>query len=1250
MLQINDIKKEYKTGGLIQKALDGVSLNFRDSEFVAILGPSGSGKTTLLNIIGGLDRYDSGNLIINGISTKKYKDKDWDSYRNHTIGFVFQSYNLIPHQNVLANVELALTISGISRAERRRRAQEALEKVGLGEQSHKLPSQMSGGQMQRVAIARALVNDPDILLADEPTGALDSDTSVQVMELLKEVASDRLVIMVTHNPELAEQYATRIVNLKDGRITADSHPFEPEADSDEAPVHRNMGRSSMSFFTALQLSFNNLLTKKARTLLVAFAGSIGIIGIALILSLSNGVNKYIADIEEDTLSEYPMEITSTSFSLASLMGRGGSSDDDDEEKKEVTEIKTITSLLSKMSSNDLASLKVYLESDNCNVYDYAKHIRYSYNVLPLVYQETDRGIKQVNPYSVLSAFDNGMSSFYSSMSSFSMSMTEIFHEMPDNDSLYKAQYEVRAGRWPEKYNECLLVLTENGFVSDLALYAMNMQDDSALDAAVKNYMSGGELDMEDDGETGVYNYDDFVGVTFKLVNAFDCYSYDPQYNVWTSKTENTQFMKQLVENSEDLTIVGVVSQSKDSNTAMLNTGINYTFDLTEHIIDMAAGSDLVKAQLTNPSIDVLTGKPFGEDTTETLDMSSLFSIDEDALKDAFSLDTDSINTDMPDIPLDESMFDNISLGEFAFDESMLENISPEDIAKAFDPSQLDTGDMDLNDLIDPDALAEALPDISREDIVNMLNSVRINLTEEDLTQTARQLTDGFAEYTKDDPAADISKLPSAISGFLETEEARTIITEELREALRRSISDTIDREALQALMSQISGGYNAWAEANGKTDVSQFSEYLAEYLASDEVLDILSSAMAEMLTRAADNIDQADLSKIADELNNAYKSYAAANDMPDLDNVSTALRDYISSDEAEQIIKDNVLSKVDTSELEKQIDDMVNEIAASYSGYIQGIISEMISSYSQNISDAVTKAVSSYAESLGNSIAQAIGTQLKGAMSSAMASIQQTISSSMQSYMGDIASQFENAFSFDPDAFKNAISMNMDEREMSELLSSLMSTEKSTYDKNLKAFGYADREKPYEILIYPRNFESKDSIVEILDDYNKRMEESGQEEKVITYTDMVGTLMSSITIIINAISYVLIAFVSISLIVSSIMIGVITYISVLERRKEIGILRSIGASKHNISSVFNAETIITGLLAGILGTGITMLLLIPANIILRKLTGQQNLAAFLPVTSALILIGLSVVLTLIGGLIPSRKAAASDPVSALRNE
>ena len=466
MLQIKHIRKEYRTGKLVQKALDDVSLNLRDNEFVAILGPSGSGKTTLLNIVGGLDRYDSGDLIINGISTKKYKDRDWDSYRNHTIGFVFQSYNLIPHQTILANVELALTISGVGKAERRERAQKALEEVGLGEQSHKKPNQLSGGQMQRVAIARALVNDPDILLADEPTGALDSATSVQVMDLLREVAKDRLVVMVTHNPELAEEYATRIVNLKDGRIRSDSNPYEVDETAMKQPEHQNMGKSSMSLLTALSLSFNNLRTKKARTLLTSFAGSIGIIGIALILALSTGVNQYIQSVEEDTLSEYPLEIQSTGIDMTAMLGDGGG---EEKEAGDVDVIQMVSNMFSTMDSNDLESLKKYLESGESDIKDYTNAVEYSYSVSPQIYREDGDSIRQVNPDRSFDALGFGSASGSNSMMS-SMMSTDMFYEMPENENLYKGQYDVKAGRWPENYNECVVVLTANGNVSDFMLY------------------------------------------------------------------------------------------------------------------------------------------------------------------------------------------------------------------------------------------------------------------------------------------------------------------------------------------------------------------------------------------------------------------------------------------------------------------------------------------------------------------------------------------------------------------------------------------------------------------------------------------------------------------------------------------------------------------------------------------------------------------------------------------------------------
>ena len=547
MLQIKNVYKEYRTGNLVQKALDDVSLNLRDNEFVAILGPSGSGKTTLLNIIGGLDRYDKGDLIINEISTKDYKDRDWDSYRNHTIGFVFQSYNLIPHQTILANVELALTISGVPKSKRKQKAIEALKEVGLEKHIHKKPNQLSGGQMQRVAIARALVNNPDILLADEPTGALDSDTSVQVMELLKKVAKDRLVVMVTHNPELAEAYATRIVNLRDGKICSDTDPYIIDEEKRKKPEHKNMGKTKMSFLTSLSLSFNNLKTKKGRTFLTAFAGSIGIIGIALILSLSNGVNTYIKSVEEDTLSEYPLQIQSTGINMGSLMSGSGSNDGGkgEEEKGDINVSKLLTSMFSTIGSNDLASLKQYLESEECPIDEYAKTVEYTYSVLPKIYNSDIENLRRLNPDSFFEHL--GMSNGGSSNSIMSTMMnSNVFYQMPEDENLFKEQYDVKAGHWPTNYNECVLVLTSNGNVSDFMLYTLGLRDYTELDNIINQFLN--EENIETPTDITSYSYDDILGITFKLINSSDCYEYDEEYNIWRDKTENEEFMKNLVAN------------------------------------------------------------------------------------------------------------------------------------------------------------------------------------------------------------------------------------------------------------------------------------------------------------------------------------------------------------------------------------------------------------------------------------------------------------------------------------------------------------------------------------------------------------------------------------------------------------------------------------------------------------------------------------------------------------------------------
>ena len=809
MLQIKNIRKEYKTGELVQKALDGVSLNLRDNEFVAILGPSGSGKTTLLNIIGGLDRYDSGDLIINGISTKKYKERDWDSYRNHTIGFVFQSYNLIPHQTLLANVELALTISGISKAERKKRAQEALARVGLGEQVHKKPSQMSGGQMQRVAIARALVNNPDIVLADEPTGALDSETSIQVMELLQEVARDRLVVMVTHNPELAQQYATRIVNLRDGKIRSDTDPFEVDEKTLKEPEHKNMGKSSMSFLTALSLSFNNLRTKKARTLLTSFAGSIGIIGIASILALSTGVNTYIHSVEEETLSEYPLQIQSTGFNFASsMMMSAGGSGEAQEESGDVNVIQMVTDMFSTMDSNDLEALKEYLDHGDSGIDQYVSAIEYSYDSVPQIYREDGDSIRQVNPDQSFSALGLGSDSSANSMMS-SMMSTDVFYEMPENESLYKDQYEVMAGRWPENYNECVVVLTSSGGISDFMLYTLGLRDAMELDEMIQQFIDEEEVDTPD--HIGSYTYEDILGTTFKVVNRADYYQYDSQYQVWTDKTDNDEYMKELVQNGEDLKVVGVVQPAEDANAVSLTTGIGYTKDLSRHVAEEAENSEIVQQQLQNPDVDVFTNEAFGEESGQRdLDMNSLFSVDEDAIQEAFGFDESALTEGMSD----------------AFDFSG---------AMSADGSTLD-----LSGLMNMEDISLTLPEMPELNMQDIMSGIRLEVSAEELAQIASDLLQGYQGYAAQNPAADYSGLGEDFLGYLGTDEAKQILSRNITEIIQSSGTVTVSNEQLQQLVREVMAGYQVYAASNGYTDINRFDEYLIEYLQTAQAQEILS--------------------------------------------------------------------------------------------------------------------------------------------------------------------------------------------------------------------------------------------------------------------------------------------------------------------------------------------------------------------------------------------------------------------------
>lgn len=1185
MLQIRDICKEYRTGSLVQKALDQVSLNLRDNEFVAILGPSGSGKTTLLNIIGGLDRYDSGDLIINGISTKKYKDRDWDSYRNHTIGFVFQSYNLIPHQTILSNVELALTISGIGKSERRERAKKALDQVGLGEQVHKKPNQLSGGQMQRVAIARALVNDPEILLADEPTGALDSETSVQVMELLKEVARDRLVVMVTHNPELAHEYATRIVNLKDGKIRSDSDPFMVNEQELEEPEHKNMGKASMSFLTALSLSFNNLKTKKARTLLTSFAGSIGIIGIALILALSTGVNDYIKQIEEETLSEYPLQIQSTGVDFSSMIESGEEAGTQEEEQGDIYVVNMVTDMFSTMDTNDLESLKSYLDSGDSGIEKYTNAVEYSYNTEPQIYKENGDEIRQVHPDSSFSSLGLGSASNTNSMMS-SMMSTDVFYEMPENEELYEGQYDIKAGRWPENSNECVLVLTQGGAISDFMLYTLGLRDPLELDEMVSQFLNEEDITVPED--MGSYDYDDIIGINFKLVNSADYYAYDSQYQVWTDKSGDHDYVKGLVENGEDLTIVGVVQPSEDANASALSAGICYPASLTKHMSEYAGDTEIVKQQLADPSVNVFTGEAFGEESSEnTFDMESLITVDEEKLQEAFGFD--------------ESAFSNLS---DSFDFSSVFGNADDSV--------------DLSGMVDLSGININLPETGTMDLGEMLGNLDISISSEGFAKMAESLMEGYQLYVKDHPEADYSGLLESFQNYLTSDSAKWIMKESVVNIIKESGAMKVSSTELSSLFAGLQNDFAQSVEGQNFEDADEFYSALITFMQGDPAVSAFNNFLEEKLDGVTVSDDQ--MTALAQEIMKGYYDYAQAGNGPDPSKIGEYFLDYLQTEDAQNRLAEGLAGTVDMGNVESQL-------------------TQVVENYMRN-------AMSSY----GNAVSQALSAQISSAMQQMMSQLANGMGTAMSQAMANVGSSLENAMNIDGDAFADAFQMNMTGDQLTELMMSMNSGDSASYENNLATLGYVDFDVPSGIDIYPKDFESKEQVVKILDDYNSKMEEEGKEEQVITYTDVVGTLMSSVTDIIDIISYVLIAFVAISLVVSSIMIGVITYISVLERKKEIGILRAIGASKGNISQVFNAETFIIGFCAGAMGIIISLLLLIPGNALIHYLAGTDAVNAVLPVRPAVILILLSVVLTLIGGLIPSRKAAKSDPVTALRTE
>ena len=1080
MLQIKNISKQYKTGELVQVALNNVSLNFRDNEFVSILGPSGSGKTTLLNIIGGLDHYDKGDLIINNISTKKYKDRDWDSYRNHTIGFVFQSYNLIPHQTVLSNVELALTISGVTRKERRKRALEVLDKVGLKEQAHKKPNQMSGGQMQRVAIARALVNDPKILLADEPTGALDSVTSVQVMELLKEVAKDRLVIMVTHNPELAKNYSTRIVKLKDGEIIEDTNPYKMEEIEEEPAKHKNLGKSSMSVFTAFLLSLNNLLTKKGRTFLTAFAGSIGIIGIALILALSSGFQNYVDKIQEDTLTSYPLTVQQETADIGSALLSTMSSDEEEQQVKEntVQEQPNVRELFSSVGKNDLKSFKEYLEENKDEVDQMVSLTRYNYSVTPTVYtKNVDNELMAVNPNNLISTVMGNSSTLMTT----SMS---IFSELPESTEMVNEQYELLEGKFPEKYNEIVLVLPDENKISDLMLYSLGLRNQDELQDLLTKIMSGEDVEKL---ETPLeFTYDELKNIEFKLVDSSALYKYNEKYNVYEDMTEDEEFMNNVYNNSEKLNIVGIV-KPKSQMTSM--TGVLYTRDLTKYVIEKASNSEIVKKQLENENIDVFSGKSFDEDSkTSGIDFQDLVTIDEKAIEEAFNV-----------------------------------NISTKDI------QNMTEGYMkEISDAITTDTSS------AKNLFLNNLSTIMKNILNNYIKENE---VGGFAKIN-------LSDVDNVVENGLNSNENSSILEDMEKQYV-------IPKDSFKSMYKEIISGF------------------LKQYIT-------MMGGITEEIPET-DNVE---------ENNNEVQG----------NNENTTNSETITKDPSAILVEASVNTIVDT--LVKQ------------DGIIEG---------TEKIAQGMVEA-----------------------------NMQKTILTKVGELTGKLMETMASSFNIDTNKFKNAFKFEMNEDEIRRLMESMTSagTTKNA-NTNLLELGYQNLDEPTSIWFYFKDFDSKELFLNFLDEYNSSME-SQDEEKVIKYSDLTGLLMSSVKTIIDSVSYVLIAFVSISLIVSSIMIGIITYISVLERKKEIGILRAIGASKKSISSIFNAETFIVGLFASVIGIGVTLLLLIPINIIIHSI--NTDITAVLPFKGGAILVILSVILTLIGGLIPSKAAAKKDPVLALRSE
>ena len=1143
MLQLEHISKAYTTASFTQIALDNVSVAFRDNEFAAILGPSGSGKTTMLNILGGLDHADSGGIVINGVKTTSYNDRDWDAYRNHRVGFIFQSYNLIPHQSVLSNVELALTLAGTPAAERRERALAALERVGLGEHANKRPSQLSGGQMQRVAIARALVNDPQIVLADEPTGALDTDTGIQVMELLKEIAQDRLVVMVTHNPELAEEYATRIIRLRDGKIEGDTNPLAPAELGEEAPqgasvpAHHGVQaplplgaaepevdashaahqvsdatrHASMSFLTALALSFNNLMTKKGRTFMTAFAGSIGIMGIAAILALSNGVNDYIARTEEEALSSYPLTITKSSFDMSSLMvasmtGAGEEAEGEPDERL-IPQSTIMSDMFAQVKNNDLRAFRAFLEGGESGIEPYVNSIQYSYGLSPLIYKrDTSEGITRLNPSRMGQTLTNG----FAGSAFLGGSQMSSFTELLDDRHLLEQSLEVVEGRWPEAYDECVFVLGRDGGVTDYTLYSLGVYDTKVMDDMVTKALAGETVEVPDVHVD--FTRDDAMALHFAVIPGSALYRYNAEQGTWTDMTGDKAYMRDILDKGIDLHVVGIVQRVEGASSSGVPEGIGYTSALTLKLMQLSADSEIVQQQRANSEVDVFTGKTFEEladDENRDFDLSNAFTIDEEALRNAFSFDTSAL----------EGLGSGIDL-------------SGVDLSSSMGQTNLDFSNMSLD--------------------TSQMSSVFD-------VDTLQKIMAGAPQFS-------IDEIDMSTEGMELTEE---------------------QQEQINQATQQLQAGFMAW-------------------MAMPENAEAVMAAMSA--------------------------------EPPDYTSLITA---YLQTEEAQAIVTPLAEDLQETlgGAIEQRINDaMSNYLTKQFAPYISGALSKLMEQAAQVM---VTQ------------LSTQLGTQLRAQMNSIMgavgSAVGSAISSQMQAQMAQLSEALEGGFSVDTEAFANAIQFNMTQEDLTSLLTSLMNADELSYEGNLSKLGYGEKESPESISIYPIDFEAKESVLGIVDDYNDRMTKEGRDDAVIQYSDIAGVLMSSVTDIVNTISLVLIAFVSISLVVSSIMIAIITYISVLERKKEIGILRAMGASKLNVANIFNAETVIEGFFAGVLAILVVYAASVPVNEIVYRLKDVPNIMQLKPENAAA-LVCVSVVLTLVAGLIPSSAAARRDPVEALRSE